>query len=145
MGQERDWVLDFSLAGVGGPSWSPAVSKTLDGWGQLYQCSKSFSGKAKAYPPPPGGKEASSDCLLHLQGWVGKRPAPSACSLSPRAVKALCHHIATEAGQLSFKKGDVLRVLGRVDADWLRCSRREGADSGLVPIMYVTHLEDADY
>ncbi|KAL7989152.1 hypothetical protein Chor_008071 [Crotalus horridus] len=93
----------------------------------------------------PGGKEAGSDCLLRLQGRVGKRPASLACSLFPRAVKALCHHIATEAGQLSFKKGDILRVLGRVDADWLRCSRREGAESGLVPIMYVTHLEDADY
>lgn len=76
---------------------------------------------------------------------MGKRPASSACSLFSRAVKALCHHIATEAGQLSFKKGDILRVLGKVDADWLRCSRREGAESGLVPIMYVTHLEDADY
>lgn len=62
-----------------------------------------------------------------------------------RAVKALCHHLATEAGQLSFKKGDVLRVLGRADTDWLRCSHRGGAESGLVPIMYVTHLEDADY
>ncbi|KAM6470596.1 AP-4 complex accessory subunit RUSC2 isoform 2-T2 [Liasis olivaceus] len=63
----------------------------------------------------------------------------------PWTVKALCHHIATEAGQLSFKKGDVLCVRGRVDADWLCCSHRGGAESGLVPIMYVTHEEDADY
>uniref|UniRef100_A0A8C6YI08 RUN and SH3 domain containing 2 n=2 Tax=Elapinae TaxID=42168 RepID=A0A8C6YI08_NAJNA len=72
-------------------------------------------------------------------------PSPYGTLSFPRAVKALCHHIATESGQLSFKRGDVLRVLSRVDADWLRCSRREGAESGLVPIMYVTHLEDADY
>ncbi|KYO34806.1 iporin [Alligator mississippiensis] len=58
-------------------------------------------------------------------------------------VKALCHHIATEAGQLSFNKGDLLRVLAKVDGDWLRCGL--GADTGLVPIMYVTHPEDEDY
>ncbi|ETE56452.1 hypothetical protein L345_17837, partial [Ophiophagus hannah] len=78
-------------------------------------------------------------------GLGGEGPSPYGTLSFPRAVKALCHHIATEAGQLSFKRGDILRVLSRVDADWLRCSRREGAESGLVPIMYVTHLEDADY
>ncbi|XP_061468666.1 AP-4 complex accessory subunit RUSC2 isoform X2 [Rhineura floridana] len=62
---------------------------------------------------------------------------------TPCEVKALCHHIATESGQLSFQKGDVLRVLGKADGDWLRCSR--GAESGLVPVMYITHMEDEDY
>ncbi|KAJ7335110.1 hypothetical protein JRQ81_013051 [Phrynocephalus forsythii] len=67
----------------------------------------------------------------------------SAALEAPCEVKALCHHLATEDGQLSFQKGDVLRVLSKVDADWLRCGR--GAESGLVPIMYVTHREDEDY
>ncbi|XP_066469872.1 AP-4 complex accessory subunit RUSC2 isoform X2 [Tiliqua scincoides] len=74
------------------------------------------------------------------------RPKPVARRLSPEPpweVKALCHHIATAAGQLSFKKGDILRVLGKAEADWLQCSR--GTESGLVPIMYVTHPEDEDY
>nr|XP_023967179.1 iporin isoform X2 [Chrysemys picta bellii] len=61
----------------------------------------------------------------------------------PCEVKALCHHIATEAGQLSFPKGAVLRVLAKVDGDWLRCGL--GSQSGLVPIMYVTHPADEDY
>ncbi|XP_055489646.1 AP-4 complex accessory subunit RUSC2 isoform X3 [Leucoraja erinacea] len=60
-----------------------------------------------------------------------------------REVKALCHHIATEKGQLSFKKGDVLRVMSKVDADWLLCGL--GAERGLVPFTYVTHPEDEDY
>ncbi|XP_048458317.1 AP-4 complex accessory subunit RUSC2-like isoform X2 [Rhincodon typus] len=60
-----------------------------------------------------------------------------------REVKALCHHIATEKGQLSFKKGDVLRVISKVDADWLLCGL--GAERGLVPFTYVTHPEDEDY
>ncbi|XP_053152168.1 AP-4 complex accessory subunit RUSC2-like [Hemicordylus capensis] len=83
-----------------------------------------------------------------LPPWPQQPPPGRGVSLeTPREVKALCHHIATEAGQLSFKKGDVLRVLAKVDADWLRCSRggRGGGESGLVPIMYVAHMEDEDY
>ncbi|XP_017540198.2 iporin isoform X2 [Pygocentrus nattereri] len=51
-------------------------------------------------------------------------------------VRALCHHIATETGHLSFHKGDVLQVLGRADSDWLLCAL--GDTQGLVPIIYVT-------
>lgn len=51
-------------------------------------------------------------------------------------VRALCHHIATEPGQLSFNKGDVMQVLSKADSDWLLCSL--GATQGLVPIIYVT-------
>lgn len=57
-------------------------------------------------------------------------------SKPPCEVKALCHHLATGPGQLSFHKGDVLRVLGPAGGDWLRCSR--GPDTGLVPLAYVT-------
>uniref|UniRef100_A0ABM5FUV5 AP-4 complex accessory subunit RUSC2 isoform X2 n=1 Tax=Pogona vitticeps TaxID=103695 RepID=A0ABM5FUV5_9SAUR len=73
-----------------------------------------------------------------------RRPPDRSAALEASCeVKALCHHLASEAGHLSFKKGDVLQVMGKVDADWLRCGR--GAESGLVPIMYVTHREDEDY
>ncbi|XP_074934017.1 AP-4 complex accessory subunit RUSC2-like [Phalacrocorax aristotelis] len=61
----------------------------------------------------------------------------------PCEVKALCHHIATEAGQLSFNKGDILQIISKVDGDWLQCSL--GSEKGLVPIMYITHPEDEGY
>ncbi|KAL0193834.1 hypothetical protein M9458_012130, partial [Cirrhinus mrigala] len=54
---------------------------------------------------------------------------------------ALCHHIATDPGQLSFHKGDVLQVLSRADSDWLLCAL--GDSQGLVPIIYVTLIEDS--
>ncbi|XP_067841621.1 AP-4 complex accessory subunit RUSC2 isoform X2 [Heptranchias perlo] len=75
--------------------------------------------------------------------WRG--PQHIAEQIDPQSgeVKALCHHIATEKGQLSFKKGDILRVMSKVDADWLLCGL--GAEHGLVPITYVTHPEDEDY
>uniref|UniRef100_A0A803SXT8 RUN and SH3 domain containing 2 n=1 Tax=Anolis carolinensis TaxID=28377 RepID=A0A803SXT8_ANOCA len=82
-------------------------------------------------------REAHPDPERLWLGWPALRGG------QPMGVKALCHHIATEAGQLSFQKGDLLRVLGKADADWLRCGR--GAESGLVPVMYVTHAEDQDY
>ncbi|NXI62067.1 RUSC2 protein, partial [Anseranas semipalmata] len=71
------------------------------------------------------------------------RPARGLCPNPPCEVKALCHHIATEAGQLSFNKGDILQVISKVDGDWLQCSL--GSEKGLVPIKYVTHPEDEDY
>ncbi|KAM9098109.1 iporin isoform X1 [Sarcophilus harrisii] len=64
---------------------------------------------------------------------------PPALDLPPNLpceVQALCHHLATGPGQLSFCKGDVLRVLGPAGGDWLRCGR--GSDTGLVPLAYVT-------
>ncbi|XP_048787198.1 AP-4 complex accessory subunit RUSC2 isoform X1 [Lagopus muta] len=71
------------------------------------------------------------------------QPARGLCANPPCEVKALCHHIATEEGQLSFNKGDILQVISKVDGDWLQCSL--GSEKGLVPIMYVTHPEDEDY
>lgn len=62
--------------------------------------------------------------------------SPGQPAKPPCEVKALCHHLATGPGQLSFHKGDVLRVLGSAGGDWLRCSR--GPDTGLVPLAYVT-------
>ncbi|XP_034357933.1 AP-4 complex accessory subunit RUSC2 isoform X1 [Arvicanthis niloticus] len=61
---------------------------------------------------------------------------PAVPSKPPCEVQALCHHLATGPGQLSFHKGDILRVLGPAGGDWLRCSR--GPDTGLVPLAYVT-------
>ncbi|GAB0208085.1 AP-4 complex accessory subunit RUSC2 [Grus japonensis] len=70
-------------------------------------------------------------------------PAWGLSAHPPCEVKALCHHIATEAGQLSFNKGDILQVISKVDGDWLQCSL--GSEKGLVSIMYITHPEDEDY
>lgn len=53
-----------------------------------------------------------------------------------RAVRALCDHSAAGPGQLSFRRGDVLRVVTTVDEDWIRCAR-DGAE-GLVPVGYTS-------
>ncbi|XP_013363684.1 PREDICTED: RUN and SH3 domain-containing protein 1 isoform X2 [Chinchilla lanigera] len=63
---------------------------------------------------------------------------PSAPSTVPahRAVRALCDHTAAGPDQLSFRRGEVLRVIATVDEDWLRCGR-EGME-GLVPVGYTS-------
>ncbi|OPJ75431.1 iporin isoform A [Patagioenas fasciata monilis] len=91
----------------------------------------------EAAPEPGPPKPESPEVPPMAQPARGLSPHP------PCEVKALCHHIATEAGQLSFNKGDILQVISKVDGDWLQCSL--GCEKGLVPIMYVTHPEDEDY
>lgn len=53
-----------------------------------------------------------------------------------RAVRTLCDHVAATPEQLSFQRGEVLRVLATVNEDWLRCGR-DGAE-GLVPVGYTS-------
>nr|XP_008521363.1 PREDICTED: RUN and SH3 domain-containing protein 1 [Equus przewalskii] len=53
-----------------------------------------------------------------------------------RAVRALCDHTAAGPDQLSFRRGQVLRVITTVDEDWLRCER-DGVE-GLVPVGYTS-------
>ncbi|XP_041642941.1 iporin isoform X2 [Cheilinus undulatus] len=86
------------------------------------------SGK-KAEPPAPPTQTQTSSPPRSAQ----RTEAPHK---SPCEVRALCHHIATEPGQLSFNKGDILQVLSKADPDWLLCSL--GSTQGLVPIIYVT-------
>ncbi|XP_051849820.1 AP-4 complex accessory subunit RUSC1 isoform X1 [Antechinus flavipes] len=62
-------------------------------------------------------------------------PAPSELPVQ-RAVRALCDHTAAGPDQLSFRRGEVLRVVSTVDEDWLRCGR-DGAE-GLVPVGYTS-------
>ncbi|XP_048213513.1 AP-4 complex accessory subunit RUSC1 isoform X3 [Perognathus longimembris pacificus] len=53
-----------------------------------------------------------------------------------RTVRALCDHTAAGPDQLSFRRGEVMRVIATVDEDWLRCGR-DGVE-GLVPVGYTS-------
>ncbi|KAG8429665.1 hypothetical protein GDO86_019553, partial [Hymenochirus boettgeri] len=53
-----------------------------------------------------------------------------------RSLRALCDHSGSDQAQLSFRKGDVLQLLGTVDEDWIQC--RRGNDIGLVPVGYTS-------
>uniref|UniRef100_A0A3B4ZCF0 RUN and SH3 domain containing 2 n=1 Tax=Stegastes partitus TaxID=144197 RepID=A0A3B4ZCF0_9TELE len=86
------------------------------------------SGKKAENPATPTHPQTTAAAASNQPSEAKQR---STCE-----VRALCHHIATEPGQLSFNKGDILRVLSKADPDWLLCSL--GSVQGLVPIIYVT-------
>ncbi|XP_068460901.1 AP-4 complex accessory subunit RUSC2 isoform X2 [Clinocottus analis] len=144
-GQGLRWGRLFG-AGVGSPTRAEAAeqkgkaqkTRPPSGWLSLdrsvldlvAQTIGAGSGKKAEPPAAPTPTSASPPPTTTT------RPA-KARQQSPCEVRALCHHIATEPGQLSFNKGDVLRVLSRrADPDWLLCSL--GSTRGLVPIVYVT-------
>lgn len=89
-------------------------------------------------PESPAAPTQTLNAPTPAQKTEARRRPQTTCE-----VRALCHHIATEPGQLSFNKGDVLRVLSKADPDWLLCSL--GSTHGLVPIIYVTlnSMEDS--
>ncbi|XP_024113744.1 iporin isoform X2 [Oryzias melastigma] len=124
-------------------------------WGRLFG-GRGERMKQKTKSRPPSGWLGLDRSVLDLValtiGPGGGRKAeppvsPPQTTAPPaepfRGVRALCHHIATEPGQLSFNKGDVMQVLSRADPDWLLCSL--GSSRGLVPIVYVTlhSMEDS--
>ncbi|XP_047237353.1 AP-4 complex accessory subunit RUSC2 isoform X2 [Girardinichthys multiradiatus] len=93
-----------------------------------------------------GGKKAEPPTTATHSQTTATPPSRRATETKQSSsceVRALCHHIATEPGQLSFNKGDILRVLKKADPDWLLCSL--GSTQGLVPIIYVTlnSMEDS--
>lgn len=63
-------------------------------------------------------------------------PRPSDDSRPQRSLRALCDHTAAGDAQLSFRKGEVLQLLGTVDEDWIQC--RRGSEMGLVPVGYTS-------
>ncbi|XP_043936154.1 RUN and SH3 domain-containing protein 1 isoform X1 [Protopterus annectens] len=53
-----------------------------------------------------------------------------------RAVKALCSHTGQGEHELSFEKGDILKVVSNVDENWIRCCH--GDKIGIVPVEYTS-------
>ncbi|XP_074526063.1 AP-4 complex accessory subunit RUSC2 isoform X1 [Halichoeres trimaculatus] len=143
-GQGLRWGRLFGSS-VGSPSRgdgadqrakSQAASRPPSGWLSL---DRSVLGLVAQTIGAGSGKKAESPATPnHTQATPPPRSArpTEAKHKSPCEVRALCHHIATEPGQLSFNKGDVLQVLSKADPDWLLCSL--GSTKGLVPIIYVT-------
>ncbi|XP_026177363.1 iporin isoform X2 [Mastacembelus armatus] len=149
---------------------SPSQGQSLR-WGRLFGSNvgspSRVEPRAKAQKTrPPSGWLSLDRSVLDLVGQTilaggGKKVEPPATTTHtqntppptsnqpaetkqpPCEVRALCHHIATDPGQLSFNKGDILRVLSKADPDWLLCSL--DSTQGLVPIVYVTlnSMEDS--
>lgn len=142
-GQNLRWGRLFGSS-VGSPSRmegaelkaKPPPTRPPSGWLSLDRSVLDFV--AQTIGAGSGKKAEPQGTPTHTQNTPPPRSIqPSeAKQQSPCEVRALCHHIATEPGQLSFNKGDILQVLSKADPDWLLCSL--DSQQGLVPIVYVT-------
>ncbi|XP_074785253.1 AP-4 complex accessory subunit RUSC1 isoform X2 [Athene noctua] len=113
------------------------------------------SPSARSFPPNPDTTSAKSRrpsswlspsarvLAAVVKGLASEKtrvPEPernvSASPQSHRAVRALCDHLGTADGHLSFQKGDILQLLSTVDEDWIRCCH--GNSTGLVPVGYTS-------
>uniref|UniRef100_A0A8C5JZR3 RUN and SH3 domain containing 1 n=1 Tax=Jaculus jaculus TaxID=51337 RepID=A0A8C5JZR3_JACJA len=101
------------------------------------------SGAFKSRRPSRWLPPTVSVLALMKRGIPPETPSPEELVASPasmgpadRAVRALCDHTAAGPDQLSFRRGDMLRVIATVDEDWLRCGR-DGVE-GLVPVGYTS-------
>ncbi|CAL8344109.1 unnamed protein product [Lota lota] len=106
---------------------------------------KRKSSERRQPPPTREGVIEGAESKQEAEEHVGKRNLKASTAEArsrPSEVRALCHHIATEPGHLSFHKGDILKVLNKANPDWLLCSL--GCSQGLVPIVYITleHTEN---
>lgn len=82
-------------------------------------------------PPPDGGPSAST----------ASQPVSSGTTAATVSrVRALFDFVPSEAGELEFKKGDVIAVLESVYKDWWRGSLR--GNTGIFPLNYVEKLTD---
>uniref|UniRef100_A0A3B4YWP2 RUN and SH3 domain containing 2 n=1 Tax=Seriola lalandi dorsalis TaxID=1841481 RepID=A0A3B4YWP2_SERLL len=146
LNQEKE-TKPLEVAGTGAQAAaqedSPSHGQNLR-WGRLFG-STSFSFFPTVFPSlrPPSGWLGLDRSVLDLVAQTIGAPLTFCSRSFLSEVRALCHHIATEPGQLSFNKGDILRVLSKADPDWLLCSL--GSTRGLVPIIYVTlnSMEDS--
>uniref|UniRef100_A0A667Y5K3 SH3 domain-containing protein n=1 Tax=Myripristis murdjan TaxID=586833 RepID=A0A667Y5K3_9TELE len=129
---------------------SPSQGQSMR-WGRLFGSNVGSPSRGEGAEPrvktqksrPPSGWLGLDRSVLDLVAQTIGAGTAKKAEPSPPPVRALCHHIATEPGQLSFHKGDILRVLKKADPDWLFCSL--GSCQGLVPIIYVTlaSMEDS--
>lgn len=93
--------------------------------------------RKKTAPASSGGQAGSSG----QQGSAPTAPVPAGTTAATVSrVRALYDFVPSEAGELEFKKGDVIAVLESVYKDWWRGSLR--GKTGIFPLNYVEKLTD---
>ena len=94
-----------------------------------------------AQPPAAAQAAASSASQAQSQAPSGHQPVPSGTTAATVSrVRALFDFVPSEAGELQFRKGDIIAVLESVYKDWWKGSLR--GQTGIFPLNYVEKLSD---
>lgn len=87
------------------------------------------------------GQSASAAGPSELPAPAASQPLPSGTTpATVSRVRALFDFVPTEAGELEFRKGDIIAVLESVFKDWWKGSLR--GQTGIFPLNYVEKLAD---
>jgi signal transducing adaptor molecule len=94
-----------------------------------------------ASAPKPSAVELSGQPATNVQPAPSPQPVPSGTTAATISrVRALFDFQPSEAGELQFRKGDVIAVLESVYKDWWKGSLR--GQTGIFPLNYVEKLQD---
>ena len=98
-----------------------------------------FASAPKPQPPRAAAQKSVRELQQVIQASVGKPPAQKEAASSPRRFKGMFDFMSGEAGDLPFKKGDVITLVQEMDENWIECKDSAGRQ-GLVPLDYVQEL-----
>ena len=108
------------------------------------QMALALSIKEKPVPPSSSkksGPAGSAEPIATSQQNAPSQPVPSGTTAATVSrVRALFDFQPSEAGELQFRKGDVIAVLESVYKDWWKGSLR--GQTGIFPLNYVEKLAD---
>ena len=95
---------------------------------------------------PPGRKQSvpavstGAASSAQQQPPTGALPSGGTTAATVSRVRALFDFVPSEAGELQFRKGDIIAVLESVYKDWWKGSLR--GQTGIFPLNYVEKLQD---
>lgn len=94
-----------------------------------------------AAPTQQAASSSSAQAQAQSQAPAGPQPVPSGTTAATVSrVRALFDFQPSEAGELQFRKGDIIAVLESVYKDWWKGSLR--GQTGIFPLNYVEKLSD---
>lgn len=102
--------------------------------------------KDKATPEPASGKKPSQGAASSSSAGPSQQTAPAqlvsqgTTAATVSRVRALFDFQPSEAGELQFRKGDIIAVIESVYKDWWKGSLR--GQTGIFPLNYVEKLAD---
>lgn len=96
------------------------------------------AGKAIAGPSASASSSSQAPAELSTAAPAPQPPHTTAATVS--RVRALYDFVPSEAGELAFRKGDIIAVLESVYKDWWKGSLR--GQTGIFPLNYVEKLAD---
>ncbi|KAF9806993.1 hypothetical protein IEO21_08404 [Rhodonia placenta] len=142
---EQYSLASSSGAGASGSGSSSAHAPTTStSRQQTYAQPPSYGGYVPSANPAVSSEPSSTESSVTVSSVTASSPAPSLSAQESipvvTRVRALHTFEPTEAGELAFEKGDIIKVVDRGYKDWWRGQLR--GRTGIFPVNYVEPLPE---